>query len=323
MVKRNDIAPGPSDALRRVAENIAHVIRGKENTIELVLTALLAGGHVLIEDVPGVGKTMLAKSLARSLDAEFRRVQFTPDLLPSDITGTNIYRAEEHRFEFRRGPIFTNILLADELNRATPRTQSSLLEAMEEHQVTADGTTYPLPELFFVIATQNPVEQEGVYSLPEAQLDRFLMQLTLGYPAPAEETSLVRERLTLDPFSEIGAVASVSDVLAARRDMVSVHVDETVLTYAFRIVEATRKHEDVLLGASPRATLALVTAARALAYMRGRSYVLPDDVKELAPAVLSHRLLLQPRAVIAGRKGREVVLEILQRVALPLRLTNE
>ncbi|MGB9692067.1 MAG: AAA family ATPase [Candidatus Sumerlaeaceae bacterium] len=319
MMSNNEKNPAARNAIQKVAENVARVIRGKDDVIELVLAALLAGGHVLLEDVPGVGKTTLAKSLARSLHADFRRVQFTPDLLPSDITGTNIYRADEHRFEFRHGPIFTNILLADELNRATPRTQSSLLEAMEERQVSADGNTYPLPAFFFVIATQNPVEQEGVYSLPEAQLDRFLMQVALGYPSRADEAALVRERLSHDPFFDLSPVASGDDVLAAQRELVLIHVDATVLNYTLSLVEATRRHEEILLGASPRATLALIAAARALAYLRSRNYVLPDDIKELAVPVLSHRLILQSRALIAGRRPEEVLREILNHVPVPLR----
>jgi MoxR-like ATPase len=310
-------------AMRRVAENVAHVIRGKDAAIELVLVAMIAGGHVLVEDVPGVGKTVLAKALARSIHADYRRIQLTPDLLPSDITGTTVFKSDTQEFEFRQGPVFTNILLADELNRATPRTQSSLLEAMEERQVSADGRTYKLPAPFFVIATQNPVEQEGVYALPEAQLDRFLMQVSLGYPPRAEEAALIRARLGSDPLEEIHAVASTSDVLEAQREAAQVHVDETVLSYALSITGATRTRAEVLLGASPRASLALVRAAQALAYLRGRAYVLPDDVKELAVPVLQHRLILQARVVISGRQCADILREILDEVPLPLRLPNE
>lgn len=310
-------------AMRRVAESVGYVVRGKASTIELVVAALIAGGHVLIEDVPGVGKTVLAKALARSLDATFSRIQFTPDLLPSDITGTMVYKAESHEFEFKRGPVFTNILLADELNRATPRTQSSLLEAMEERQVTADGRTFPLPKPFFVLATQNPVEQQGVYDLPEAQLDRFLMQVHLGYPSREDEAAIVRSRLGKDPLEEAEPVASTGDVLQAYEESSQVHVDETVLSYALAIVEATRESDELVLGASPRASIALVRASQAVAYLRGRTYVLPDDVKELAVPVLQHRLILEPRAVISGRKGAAVIRDILAQVPIPLRLPNE
>lgn len=311
------------ETMQAIAQNIERVIRGKSRVVELVLTGLVGRGHVLIEDVPGVGKTILVKSLARSIGAEFRRIQFTPDLLPSDITGTTIYRSETASFEFRPGPVFTNILLGDELNRATPRTQSSLLEAMEEHQVTVDGQTHSLPKLFFVIATQNPLEQEGVYPLPEAQLDRFLMQLEVGYPPREDEISLVRARLHEDPLTLLSPVATLEDVLKAQEEVKGVHVDATVIDYALRLVEATRQHEDVLVGASPRASLALVTAARALAYLRGRTYTLPDDVKEIMAPVLRHRLILQPRAQISGKSPLDILGEIRENVALPLRLAGE
>ena len=306
--------------LTRLRRNIASVIQGKDQVIELVIAAVVARGHVLLEDVPGVGKTMLAKSLARSIRARFSRVQLTPDLLPSDITGTLIFNEQTSQFELREGPVFTHILLADELNRATPRTQSSLLEAMEERQVSVDGRTYPLPQPFFVIATQNPVEQEGVYPLPEAQLDRFLMKLSLGYPAREDEFRIVKIRLNDEPFTKLEPVADVSDIIAAQKECHDVYVDETVLSYALSVVEATRRHPDIVLGASPRATIALVTSAQAYAYVLGRTYVLPDDIKFLARPVLSHRLMLRPQAAISGRTAEDIIGEILQEVPVPLTL---
>ncbi|MCX7717627.1 MAG: AAA family ATPase, partial [Candidatus Sumerlaeaceae bacterium] len=275
--------PGSASATRGKAAalcaNIGRVIIGKSDVIELAVTALLARGHVLIEDVPGLGKTLLARSLARSIDGRFQRVQFTPDLLPSDVTGTAIYNERDRVFEFRHGPIFANIFLGDELNRATPRTQSSLLEAMEERQVSADGQTHRLPPLFFVIATQNPVEQQGVYPLPEAQLDRFLMRLAVGYPEPQDEADIVRSQLQAQPIEALEPVATVDEVVALQQEVRRVHVDETVLEYVVRLVTATRRHGDLLLGASPRASLGLTVAAQALAFLGDSSYVSPDHIK--------------------------------------------
>ena len=302
----------------RLRASIARAIIGKDEVIDLALAALFAGGHLLVEDVPGLGKTLLAKALARSVSARFQRVQFTPDLLPSDITGTPIYNERDRAFEFRPGPVFTNILLGDELNRATPRTQSALLEAMEERQVSVDGVTHPLPAPFFVIATQNPVEQQGVYILPEAQLDRFIMQIAIGYPTPAEEVRIIRGQLTRQPLESVEAVASADDVTAAQKFVREIHIDTTVAEYAVSLVNATRGHPDLVLGASPRASLSLLVAAQALAFVRGGRFVAPDAIKELAPHVLRHRLIVKPQSLLGGRSPDVIVAELLEEVPVPI-----
>ena len=302
----------------RAADNIERVIVGKRDVIDLLLVALLCEGHVLIEDVPGTGKTMLAKSLARTLDCSFRRIQFTPDLLPSDVTGVSFFNQREQEFEFRPGPIFSQVVLADEINRATPRTQSALLECMEERQVSLEGETRPLPRPFLVLATQNPIELEGTFPLPEAQLDRFLVRLSIGYPTESDEKNIVRRFRAGSPLDELPAVVSQSDLMAMQREVRDVHVSEAVEDYVVRLVRASRLHASLELGASPRATLALYRCAQALAAVRGRGFVLPDDVKQLAPAVLTHRVIASAQSRLRGRGGSEAVHDIVNSVPVPV-----
>ncbi|HHH40681.1 MAG TPA: MoxR family ATPase [Chloroflexi bacterium] len=284
----------------------------------MVLVALLCEGHVLIEDVPGVGKTMLARAIAASLGLSFKRLQCTPDLLPNDITGVSVFNQKTREFEFRPGPAFVHVLLADEITRATPRTQSALLEAMGERQVTVDGVTYPLPRPFIVLATQNPIEYEGTFPLPEAQLDRFLLRLSLGYPDADEERRILRRLQREHPIESLGQVVEGERLPDLARRVWEVHVDETVEAYVVRLVQATREHPDLALGASPRGSLALFKTAQALAALRGRDYVLPDDVKRMAPLTLTHRLLLKPESSLRGRTAGQVVREVLESVPLPL-----
>ena len=297
---------------------IARVIVGKESVIEMALAALLCEGHLLIEDVPGIGKTMLAKSLARTLGCTFRRLQCTPDLLPSDITGLHFFNQKTQEFEFRPGPVFTNILLADEINRATPRTQAALLECMEERQVTLETGTVPLGRPFMVIATQNPVELQGTFPLPEAQLDRFLMQLPIGYPSAADEVEILRRFRTHNPLDGLDTVTGPDDLLRLQHAVREVHVSPAVEDYIVAIVRATRAHPEVELGASPRGSLGLYRTAQALAAIRGRSHVLPDDVKELVPCVLPHRLITTAQARLRERGAREIAQEILKAVPAPV-----
>ena len=280
-----------SENASKIKENIAKVIVGKDDVINLLLTALLADGHVLIEDMPGTGKTKLAKALAASLDADFNRIQFTPDLLPADITGLDIYNQKSGQFEFTKGPVFTNILLADEINRATPRTQSGLLECMEERQVTVDGQTHTLEAPFFLIATQNPVETAGTYPLPEAQLDRFMMQIKMGYPTVAEELQIINRYISHDPLEDLMPVCSKNDLFKMKEMVKEVFVHDSVKEYITHLVEATRKHPMLVLGVNPRGTLALLKCTQAYAAIMGRDYVTPDDVKALCTSVFSHRLL--------------------------------
>ena len=306
------------DAAARVRENVGHVIVGLDEVIELLLVALLCDGHVLIEDVPGVGKTMLAKALARSVGCEFRRIQFTPDLMPSDITGINIYNQRSGAFEFRPGPIIANIVLADEINRATPRTQSALLEAMEEHQVTVDGTTMPLPSPFLVLATQNPIELEGTFPLPEAQLDRFLLRVHLGYPAAGDEDAILRRFEADNPLDVLAPVVDGAELVHLAAALPGVRCDDSVRGYIIALTRATRDHPAAELGASPRATLALFRAARALAAVRGRDFVLPDDVQHVAPSVLAHRIIVGAQSRLRGRDARSLVHEVLEATPVPV-----
>jgi MoxR-like ATPase len=300
----------------RLIGNVETVIVGKRTQIELLLVALLCQGHVLIEDVPGTGKTMLARAAAASLGLSFKRVQCTPDLLPNDITGVNIYNQQTGTFDFRAGPVFVNVLLADEINRATPRTQAALLEAMQERQVTVDGRTHPLAAPFLVLATQNPIEFEGTFPLPEAQLDRFLMRLSLGYPAPEDELVIVRNLRKQHPIEAVQPVARGEELLALSAQVSDVHVDKTVEHYVLALVAATRTHPDVALGASTRGSLALYKTAQALAALRGRDYVLPDDVKALVPLTLTHRIIVKPESQLRGRSAGQILGEILERTAL-------
>lgn len=303
---------------QRVRENIARVIVGKDDVVELMLVALFCQGHVLLEDVPGIGKTTLAKALAASLGCSFRRIQFTPDLLPSDITGVSIYNQDTHQFEFRPGPIFGQILLADEINRAGPRTQSALLEAMQERQVTADGVTYPLERPFLVLATQNPIELEGTFPLPEAQLDRFLLRLALGYPTPAEERQILQRFRAQDPLEDLGAVLAADEVLRLSRLCRQVYVHPVIESYIVELVNATRTSPDLALGISPRGTLALYHTSQALAALRGRHYVIPDDAQALALPVLAHRLIPSTRRRLRGEASSEILSSLLDQVAVPV-----
>jgi len=306
------------DFVSQVVDNVEKVIIGKRPVIELLMVALLCEGHVLLEDVPGVGKTMLARSMAISLGGQFKRLQCTPDLLPNDVTGVSVFNQQTSQFEFHAGPIFVNILLADEINRATPRTQSALLEAMQEQQVTVDGVTRALPRPFLVLATQNPIEYEGTFPLPEAQLDRFLMRLAVGYPAPADERRLLMALRREHPINSLTPVVNGEQLLALQRLVWEVHVEDSLQDYIVRLVTATRQHRDLALGASSRASLALFKTAQALAALRGRDHVLPDDIKALVTATLAHRLIVRPEAELRGRTSASVLNEVLQNTPLGL-----
>jgi MoxR-like ATPase len=307
-----------NDIIKKIKDNIQKVIVGKDNVIELILTSILCSGHVLLEDVPGLGKTMLAKALAKSLNCTFKRIQFTPDLLPSDLIGINYYNQKISEFQFKKGPIMSQIILADEVNRATPRTQSSLLEAMEEHQVTVDGETYKLEEPFLVIATQNPVETAGTFPLPEAQLDRFFMQLSLGYPEFEEEIEILKRFNENNPLEEIEPVAEAKEILKMRKDISKIYVEDDIVKYIISIVRATRDHEDIELGVSPRGSIALYKGAKAYAALHGRNFVVPDDVKTLVKPIFAHRIIVNEYAVVKEKKADEILDSILNKISTPV-----
>lgn len=308
--------------LTRLYKNISHVIVGKKEAILLTLATLVCRGHLLIEDAPGLGKTMLARALARSVDIDFKRVQCTPDLLPSDITGVSIYNQKTACFEFMQGPVFTNILLTDEINRTTPRTQSSLLESMAESQVSVDGITHPLSDIFMVIATQNPIEYHGTYPLPEAQLDRFLMRINLGYPNLDEEVSILNKQKLHHPIHDLKPVLNAEMLLQMQQAVTQIHLDDSVIRYIAEIVHATRSHEDIELGASPRGSLALMRTSQAIAMIAGKDYVDPQRVKQVVLPVLAHRLIVKPKAQLINKTADDILREILNQVPTPMG-TNE
>jgi MoxR-like ATPase len=301
----------------KIKENVGRVIVGKEDTVDKIIVCFICSGHVLIEDVPGLGKTKLANSLSKSMNCTFKRIQFTPDLLPSDLTGIYYYNQKNQDFEFRKGPLLSQFVLADEINRATPRTQSALLECMEERQVTVEGNTITLERPFFVIATQNPVEQFGTFPLPEAQLDRFFMKLSMGYPEAHEEKAMMNRFMTKDPIKELQASVTMEDIEYVQNNYTAVHVSEEIKDYIIEIVNATRSHREVELGCSPRATLNMMKGSQALAAIRGRDYVVPEDIKELAVPILSHRLMLK-NELSSGSKSKSLIEEIINTVEAPL-----
>jgi MoxR-like ATPase len=307
----------PRSTAERIIANVERVIVGKSDELRLAVVALICQGHALIEDVPGVGKTMLARSLASSTGCSFRRIQFTPDLLPSDVTGVSIYNQKNNEFEFRAGPIMAQLVLADEINRATPKTQSALLEAMEEHQATVDGVTHRVPRPFMVLATQNPIEYEGTFPLPEAQLDRFLVRIRLGYPSATDEVIIMDRQQMAHPIDELEAVAEPNEILRLQEAVKAIYVDPLIKQYIVTLVEMTRKHEAAYLGASPRGSLALYRTSQALALLAGRDFVIPDDVKSLALATLSHRVIVSPAARVKSITAENIVSECMNRVPVP------
>lgn len=302
---------------QRIADNVEKVIVGKRESVQLTTIALLCEGHILIEDVPGTGKTMLAKSVSKSLGCNFRRIQFTPDMLPSDVTGVSVFNQKTREFEFRPGPVMAQIVLTDEINRATPKTQSALLEAMEERQITVDGVTYPMEQPFLVLATQNPIEYEGTFPLPEAQLDRFMMRISLGYPETGDEMTMLDRQQHSHPVTRIDQVVSSEELVGAQERIKDVHINDLVKEYIVKLVNATRKHPDVYLGASPRGSIALYKTGQARAAILGRDYVIPDDIKAVAMVTLAHRLIISPSARIKNVDPRAVIQEILDSTPVP------
>ncbi|MDP6453909.1 MAG: MoxR family ATPase [SAR202 cluster bacterium] len=302
---------------RDIVENVEKVIVGKSQAVEMAVIALMCGGHALIEDVPGVGKTMLARSIARSAGCEFKRIQFTPDLLPTDVTGVSIYNQSTGDFEFRQGPIISQVVLADEVNRATPKTQSAMLEAMEERQVTVEGITHQVPSPFMVMATQNPVEYEGTFPLPEAQLDRFILLVTLGYPTNEEELAIIEGQQTAHPIDSLEPITNAKEIIELQESVKQIFVDDLIKQYIVTVVEATRDHPDIALGSSPRGSLALFRGAQALALIRDRDFVLPDDVKELTTPVLSHRIIVSAAARMRGIKASDIINNIVNEIPVP------
>jgi len=307
-----------AEVAQRLRENIQQVIVGKDDVINLTLAVVLCEGHMLLEDVPGIGKTTLARTLAASLGCSFRRIQFTPDLLPSDVTGLNWFNQKLQEFTFKPGPIMSQVVLADEINRATPRTQSALLEAMQEKQVTIDGFTHMLPRPFLVMATQNPIELEGTFPLPEAQIDRFLMRIAIGYPDEGEENQILERFRYSDPMPDVQPVSTPEEIIELQMERRQIRVAEAVREYIVRVARATRNHNEIELGASPRATLSMYQAAQAWAAIQGRDFTLPDDVKKIAPLVLTHRLIISPQAQLRGRKMEELVADIVEAVPVPV-----